>query len=113
LLETVQKREGSRRWVTVTEIAEGLSKTLRVKVGEPIATSNQTKNDTEEACIEAIQGHVAGVLKDYVDFLHVKIHRNVTMTAYVSSSCLLGTAAGGGWRFGTWICGVLTARKAT
>jgi hypothetical protein len=52
-------------------------------VGEPIAMSNQTKNEAEEACIDAIKEHVADVLKDYVDFLHVKIHRNVTMTAYL------------------------------
>lgn len=45
--------------------------------------SNQTKNEAEEACIDAIKEHVADVLKDYVDFLHVKIHRNVTMTAYL------------------------------
>lgn len=29
------------------------------------------------------QEHVSGVLKDYIDFLHVKIHRNITMTAYL------------------------------
>ena len=33
--------------------------------------------------IVAIQEHVSGVLKDYIDFLHVKIHRNITMTAYL------------------------------
>eukprot|EP00041_Stephanoeca_diplocostata_P032040 m.1015019 g.1015019 ORF g.1015019 m.1015019 type:complete len:954 (-) comp24074_c0_seq2:212-3073(-) len=83
LLETVQKKDSARRWITVTEIAEGLCKTLRTRVGEPIALSNQIANEAEEASVGAVKEHVAAVLKDYVDFLHVKIHRNVTMTAYL------------------------------
>ena len=84
LLEIVaSKKVETRRWVSVTEIAEGLGRSLRMNVGERIARSNQEKEDVIDQRMVNIQEHVAGVLKDYIDFLHVKIHRNVTMTAYL------------------------------
>jgi hypothetical protein len=80
LLEIVaSKKAEPRRWVSVTEIAEGLARSLRMNIGERIARSNQIESDEEKLRMEIIQEHVAGVLKDYIDFLHVKIHRNVTM----------------------------------
>jgi hypothetical protein len=84
LVEVVaSKKQDARRWVSVTEIAEGLARSLRTNIGERIARSNQVEFEGEAARMDTIQGHVAGVLKDYIDFLHVKIHRNVTMTAYL------------------------------
>eukprot|EP00039_Didymoeca_costata_P019789 m.338937 g.338937 ORF g.338937 m.338937 type:complete len:884 (-) comp18606_c0_seq1:103-2754(-) len=84
LLEIVaSKKSEPRRWVSVSEIAEGLARSLRTNVGERIAYSNQTADESEEIRMKSIQEHVARVLKDYIDFLHVKIHRNVTMTTYL------------------------------
>eukprot|EP00040_Diaphanoeca_grandis_P034574 m.214929 g.214929 ORF g.214929 m.214929 type:complete len:873 (+) comp33181_c1_seq4:274-2892(+) len=83
LKDTAMSREGTRRIITIMELSEGLAKTLRAKVGEAISVTNQTPNDQEEERITGIQEHVAVVLKDYIDFFHVKIHRNITMTAYL------------------------------
>lgn len=95
LLQIVaSKRAESRRWVSVSELAEGLARSLRTNVGERIARSNHVANDTVEARMVHIQEQVASVLKDYIDFLHVKIHRNVTMTAYVTTPKSFGHRRG-------------------
>lgn len=45
LLEIVaSKKAESRRWVSVTEIAEGLARSLRMNIGERIAKSNQIES---------------------------------------------------------------------
>ena len=47
----------------MTEIAEGLARSLRMNVGERIARSNQEAEETIDQRMVNIQEHVAGVLK--------------------------------------------------
>ena len=83
LVEALAKRD-ERRYITVTEIAEGIAKELRTRVGEPIARSNHRESPDDDSRFERVVTEVKASTQDYVDFLHIKIHRNVTMTAYLS-----------------------------
>lgn len=83
LLGFARKVDHHSRWQGVTDQAESLAKTLRTFVGEAISQSNLKGTPEEEQNMQDMQTYVSTILKDYIDFLHVKTHRNVTMTTYL------------------------------
>eukprot|EP00054_Salpingoeca_dolichothecata_P022983 m.151959 g.151959 ORF g.151959 m.151959 type:complete len:1051 (-) comp24528_c1_seq3:72-3224(-) len=76
-------KTGLRYWHQVMDHGDTLGKLLRAHVGEKIAQSNQYGTEAELEVVKEINRHVSNTLRDYTDFLELKIHRNVTMSYYL------------------------------